>query len=179
MLDDITPPQADECPAFPARYLVDKVLLTTPLRTTLERQRALVNELLGNLDDATALRLHPPYTWTTKQVIGHVADAERVFAYRLLCIARGETKPLPGFDENAYAAASNANDLAVPSLLAEFNAVRAATMHLLANLPTPAADRRGNANGGDITARAMAYVLAGHAEHHLAILNQRLNGMKK
>lgn len=174
LLDDIAPSQSNEIAPFHANY-VGKVS-ARPLRATLERQREDARELLGGLDNVSAMALHGPYTWTSKQVIGHVTDAERVFSYRLMCIARGEQTPLPGFDENAYAAASNANDVPIAALLAEFLAVRESTLTLLRNLPATVAERRGIASGSSVTVRTFAYVIAGHAEHHLTILRRRLKG---
>lgn len=118
--------------------------------------------------------LHPPYTWTAKQVVSHMTDTERVMAYRLLSVARGERQMLPEFDENAYAAASNANELPMTAVLAELLAVRDASITLLRNLPASVAMHRGNMNGTPMSVRALAYVIAGHAEHHLKILQERL-----
>jgi uncharacterized damage-inducible protein DinB len=117
--------------------------------------------------------LHPPYTWTLKQVVNHISDGERVFAYRALCIARGDTTPLPGFDENEYAKTSEVERLTLADLADEFETVRAATVSLLQSLPDEAWSRTGTANKNPISVRALAWIMVGHARHHLAIMKRR------
>src|SRR5205085_948445 len=102
--------------------------------------------LLDELPDATACLRHPPYTWSIKEVVGHLTDTERVFGYRALRIARGDETPLPGFDENAYARAAAFDRLPFPELLLEFSAVRHAHLLLFRHLPEEAWTRRGTAN---------------------------------
>ena len=111
--------------------------------------------------------------WTVKEVMGHVCDAERIFAYRLLCIGRGEQASLPGFDENAYAPAGRFGDRTMESLLEEFAAVRQATIALIAGMPDEGWARSGIANNAGISARAIAYILAGHELHHREVLLTR------
>jgi len=111
--------------------------------------------------------------WTLKQVLGHLVDDERVFQYRALCIARGDERPLAGFDENDYMAASNFESRTIEDLLAEYRAVRHATVTLFAGLPEEAWSRRGSANGHEVTVRGLAFHIAGHELHHLRILRER------
>ena len=128
---------------------------------------------LAALDSASARHRYAAGKWSVLEVLGHVADSERVFAYRALRIARGDATPLAGFDENLYAAAAG-HDARTPSdLAAELAAVRAATVALLASLPAEAWDRRGVANGHAVSVRALAWMTAGHALHHLRILRER------
>ncbi len=106
-------------------------------------------------------------------MVGHVADTERVMAYRALRIARGDTTPLPGFDENGYAAASGADRRTLADLAAELAHVRAATLDLLRPLDGEALERAGVASGTPVTVRALAWIIAGHETHHRRILRER------
>jgi hypothetical protein len=108
-----------------------------------------------------------------KEVVGHLADSERVFAYRALRFARADATELAGFDENHYAANSSFDERPLAEVLREFEAVRAATVALLHGLPGPAWDRRGVANGNPVTVRALAWIIAGHERHHRALLAER------
>ena len=129
--------------------------------------------VLTSLTPDQALHRYAPDKWTVQQVVGHVTDSERVFAYRALAFARGETNELPGFDENAYAAASPAGSVPLADVLDDFVGVRRATLSLLRNLSPEALSRRGVANGNAISVRALAWVIAGHERHHLSVLRQR------
>jgi uncharacterized damage-inducible protein DinB len=111
--------------------------------------------------------------WTLKSVLGHLIDDERIFAYRILCLARGETLELPGFDENQYAAHAAFEDRALENLLAEYESVRAATLSLLRNLPAGAWSRRGRVNGYECSVRGLAFHIAGHELHHHRIVRER------
>jgi hypothetical protein len=132
-----------------------------------------VISFLRNVPEREADVLHSPYTWTLKQVVNHISDGERVFAYRALCIARGDTTPLPGFDENEYTKTSKVERLTLGDLADEFETVRAATVSLLQSLPDEAWSRTGTANKNPISVRALAWIMVGHARHHLAIMKRR------
>ncbi len=111
--------------------------------------------------------------WSIKQVVGHLADAERVFAYRLMCVARGEQQSLPGFDEDAYVAGAGFDELSMSQLTELLGRVRHATTTLLETLPTSAWTKRGTANGKAVSVRALAHVIAGHELHHRQVLRER------
>jgi hypothetical protein len=117
---------------------------------------------------------HPPYTWSIKEVVGHLTDTERIFGYRALRFARGDATPLPGFDENAYARAAEFDRRPLGALVDEFEAVRRSHLGLFRNLPETAWARTGEANGTAVSVRALAYIIVGHVRHHTAILRQRL-----
>jgi DinB superfamily len=108
-------------------------------------------------------------------VLGHVTDAERVFAYRALSFARGAEAELPGFDEDAFARAAACDRLALPDLLDDYAAVRAASLALLRRLDAEAWQRQGVANGKRISVRALAWLTAGHELHHRSVLRERYN----
>jgi hypothetical protein len=111
--------------------------------------------------------------WTVKEVVGHINDSERVFAYRALRFARGDTTELPGFDQDTFMAGSNFKSRTMDDLLEEMWSVRAATLSLAKNLPESAMSRRGTASGSPVTVRALLYIIAGHELHHLGILKER------
>ncbi|HEV2291335.1 MAG TPA: DinB family protein [Gemmatimonadales bacterium] len=114
-----------------------------------------------------------PDKWTVTEVIGHIADAERVFAYRALRFARKDQTPLSGFDETAWTPASNYGRRRLADVVAEFRAVRQATLALLKGLEPEAFARSGTANNSAVSVRALAYTIAGHERHHAQILKER------
>jgi uncharacterized protein YciI len=133
--------------------------------------------LLQSMDDVRASVLtYALGKWTVKQVVNHVIDSERVFAYRALCIARNDLRPLAGFEQDDYAQNGPSAALPVRSLLDEFRAVRAATTWLFRNLPEEAWLRRGTANQYEVTVRGLAYHIAGHERHHAKSLRERYLG---
>jgi uncharacterized damage-inducible protein DinB len=111
--------------------------------------------------------------WSVRETIGHMIDAERVFTYRALRLARGDATPLPGFEQDDYVRAAGSEARTVADLADELRAVRAATVRLFASLPDDAWMRRGVVSGREVSVRALAYVAAGHAVHHLRVLRER------
>jgi uncharacterized damage-inducible protein DinB len=111
--------------------------------------------------------------WSIREVIGHISDAERIFTYRALRMARGDTTPLAPFDENEYVKTAGSDARALSNLAREFGAVREASVQLFESFPDDAWGRSGVASGKDISVRALAYIVAGHAMHHLGILHER------
>ncbi|MBI2827602.1 MAG: DinB family protein [Planctomycetia bacterium] len=132
--------------------------------------------LLGPLTDAQSLALHPPHTWSIKQVVGHVTDCERVFGYRALRLARNDATPLASFDEMHFMRFADFNGWPIAELLEEFACVRRGHVHLFRHLAPDARVWRGTVNDHATTARAMAYAIAGHAKHHLDIVRRRIGG---
>jgi uncharacterized damage-inducible protein DinB len=111
--------------------------------------------------------------WSIREVVGHVIDAERIFTYRLLRVARGDATPLPGFEENDYVRTAGSDARTMASLVAELRAVRESSVQLFESLPEDAWVRRGVASGAQVSARALAYIVVGHAMHHLRVLRDR------
>ena len=171
MNDNIRRPEPDEYASFYAGYIarVPETDITGALRHGLDATQ----ELLRGITAERAASSYAPGKWSVKEVVGHVADAERIFAYRLLRIARGDATPLSGFDEQAYVAAAGFDRQPLAALLEQFEAARAATLGLLRSLGAEAWERRGTANGHPVSVRALGYILAGHAEHHLNLLRER------
>ena len=114
--------------------------------------------------------------WSVKEVIGHIADAERIFSYRALRIARGDATPLPGFDENAYVPAGEFGLRDYDSLVEEWLSVRRATLSLFRSLTPEQSRRRGIASENGVSVRAAGYIIAGHVIHHTHILRERYLG---
>ena len=141
--------------------------------SVIERQSSETQKLIASLDETTAMHRYEEGKWSVKEVIGHVTDAERVFGYRALCIGRGETNSLPGFDEQAYMRTANFDSWRVGDLAEAYALLRRSNIVMFRNFPEEAWDRRGIANNAGITARALAYVIAGHERHHLSVLRER------
>jgi len=132
--------------------------------------------LLNRVDEREAHVHHHPYTWSIKDVIGHLTDSERVFAYRALRFARGDSTPLPGFDENPYVESAQFDRQPLGDLVAGFEAVRQSSVCLFQSLADAAWARRGVANGDEVSVRGLAYIIVGHERHHMAIVRRRLSG---
>lgn len=135
-----------------------------------------LNEVIARLEGIPEARSdyrYAPGKWSIKEVIGHLCDTERVFAYRALRIARGDTTPLASFDDQAYVPEMRAGERTLADLAGEWSDVRRATIALFWNLPAPAWSRRGVASDQPISVRALAYIIAGHVRHHVEVLDAR------
>lgn len=139
----------------------------------IERQGAATVASFSGLDEAAGAHAYAPGKWTVRRVLQHVTDGERLFAYRALCLARGEQTSLPPFDEVAYAANDGTEHRTLASIVQEFATVRAATLTLLRGLPAAAWLRRGTVHGHPASVHAQAWILAGHELHHLSVLRER------
>jgi hypothetical protein len=163
-------PQSSEYGAFYAGYIA-----RVPDGRWLERLESQPAELravlAGYADDRAALPMAPG-KWSLLDLLVHLCDTERVFAFRLLWFARADPSELPGFDQDAWAKQSGAARRSVADVLDEFAAVRQASLTLLRSLPDDVADRRGVANGNGITVRALAWMIPGHVQHHLDALRE-------
>ena len=164
-------PSPSEHVAYYARY-VERVP-DGDVVDTLGRQIEDTLLALKGLPPERARHRYAEGKWSVSQVVGHLADAERVFAYRTLAFARGDRTELPGFDENAYAESSPAAQRTLPDVLEDLLSVRRATVCLLRALEPEAWSRSGVANGDPISVRALAWIMAGHERHHLAVLRER------
>ena len=167
----ITRPASDESVSYYHRY-IEKVS-DDDLGTQLLQQLREVEQLFESVTDRDALARYADDKWSIKEILGHLSDSERIFSYRLLRIARGDTTPLPGFEQNPYVAAGRFDDRPLPMLLAELRAVRLSTAALLEGLPEEAWSRWGVMDGNPVTSRALAYIIVGHVAHHLSVLRER------
>jgi DinB superfamily len=130
-------------------------------------------QLLAGISEGRAMFRYAPGKWSIKEIVGHLTDAERVFSYRAVCIARGETAPLPGFDENAYVDQASFDSHTLVELASDLAATRSATVGLFERLNAAELARVGTANGKPISVRALAFIILGHERHHLRVLNER------
>jgi uncharacterized damage-inducible protein DinB len=128
---------------------------------------------IRGLPEAAGSSRYAPGKWSVKEVLGHMADTERIFAYRALRVARGDRTPLPGFEQDDYVREGRFDRRPLAALASEFESVRNATLSLFRSLDDEALLRRGVANKVEITPRALAYIIAGHERHHLEILRTR------
>jgi hypothetical protein len=167
-------PDATEYAPYYAKY----VQLVTE-EDILGAMRGQLGETLALLEGVTepeGLVHHQPYTWSIKDVIGHITDSERVFAYRALRFARGDVTALAGFDENPYVQAAHFDDQPLGDLIAGFDSVRRSSIYLFRGLADDAWNRRGIASNNQVSVRALGYIIVGHERHHMAIVRQRLAG---
>ena len=171
MASIISPPGTDEYAEFHKGYMTAVAGETNAL-DVLTRQLQTI-EWLRALTPSQAAHRYAAGKWSVGEVIGHVSDSERVFAYRLLRIARGDQTPLPGFDQDVVAAHSNAATRGIGDLIDELVAVRKATLALVRSLDEAALNRRGSVNNWTLSARALAFIIAGHFQHHATILRDR------
>lgn len=132
-----------------------------------------IRRLAAGIPAARETYRYAPGKWSLREVIGHLIDGERVFGYRALCISRGDQTPLPGFDENRYVAAAGSDARPLASLVDELGHVREGNLLLFRHLDPEAWQRTGIANATPISVRALAFILAGHMNHHLKILDER------
>ncbi len=139
----------------------------------LSGQPAAYRKLLGPLSDQAASARPQPGKWNVKEIIGHLCDAERVQSYRALRFARGDQKELHGFEQDDYVREAHSDARSLSDLLDEFESVRNSTLALLRSFPPGVEQRSGVANGAPVTVRAMAYIIAGHTQHHYEQLKAR------
>jgi len=116
---------------------------------------------------------YAPGKWTVREMFGHLTDVERVFGYRAMCISRGDTASLPGFDENTYVETANFNSRPLQALLDELVAVRDGNLLMMHTFDAEAWARMGVANNVPVSVRALAFIMAGHINHHLEVLRTR------
>jgi hypothetical protein len=165
-------PTADEFGAYYAGY-IGLIPADEDIVPLLARQRETTLARFGSVTEGRGAHRYAPGKWSVKEVVVHLSDAERIFAYRALRIARGDGTPLPGFDENAYVPLSGADAQPLAALLTEWGQVRQATVSLFRHLPAEAWARRGTASGLPVSVRAVAWIIAGHERHHLRTLAER------
>ena len=164
-------PEAHEYATFYGRYIS---LISDPhIVDVLSKQGEQTLEMLSSRSETDGNFRYAPGKWTLKEVLGHMNDAERIFAYRLLRIARGDQTPLAGFEQDDYIANGPFARCKLADLLQETSEIRKATLSLVRNLQPEAWMRRGTASGAEITVRALAYTLAGHEQHHQRILREK------
>jgi len=164
-------PEATEHHPYYGRYIElnpeDDVL------AALDAQMAETLAFLRSIPEERSGHRYAPEKWSIRQIVGHLIDAERVFAYRALRFARADVTPVPGFDENTYAPASGADARTYADLVDEYEALRRANMYFFRALDDAAWMRIGTANDAPISVRALAWILAGHGRHHANVIRER------
>jgi hypothetical protein len=140
---------------------------------TLARQGEETATMFAGLDAERGRFRYAPGKWTVLDVLGHVMDGERVFAYRALRGARGDATPLPGYDENRWAPLAGYSERTPADILAEYRAVRAATIAMLEGFDDASWGRTVTANEQGVSVRALAWIIAGHELHHRAVLAEK------
>ncbi|WP_263375135.1 DinB family protein [Granulicella aggregans] len=164
-------PETHEASEFHWNY-INEVEGDDPLAALLN-QLPQFDELLGDLSEEKSLHRYATGKWSIREAMSHITDTERIFAGRALWFARGLGDPLPGFDQDVAVAGAEADRVRLADHLEEFRQVRLSTLTLYRHLPPTAWMRTGTANGKTFTVRAMAFLLAGHAEHHLTLFREK------
>jgi uncharacterized damage-inducible protein DinB len=164
-------PQPGEYAPYYDRYIAS--VKGDDILTTLDLQRRETMLLLSGRDEEDGDFRYAPGKWSAKEVLGHVCDTERIFAYRALRFSRADATPLSGFEQDDYVRNGPFANRALADLVEDFIAVRRATLSLLRNLDEAAWMRRGIANNNEVTVRALAYIIAGHELHHRRILEEK------
>ncbi|MES2620603.1 MAG: DinB family protein [Bacteroidota bacterium] len=167
----ITKPEVSEYPGFNASY-VDMVE-ENDLIAALKNSEKKIVDLVKSISEEKADHRYDSGKWSIKEIIIHLSDAERVFAYRALRFSRNDRTELSGFDENHWVPESNASARTLEDILHEFILVRQSSLFLFKNLTKEMSMRKGIANGKEVSVRAIGYVICGHALHHYKIIKER------
>ena len=164
-------PEKSEYDPYYEKYvsLIDE----NELMATLESQPDEMRSITAELAEERGTFAYAEGKWTVKELLSHLVDGERMFAYRIFRIARGDRTPIEGFEQDGYIENSHANDRSFAELSDEFSLLRKANMLFLKNLDEQDWTRMGMANNVEISVRALAYIMAGHIRHHVAILRER------
>jgi uncharacterized damage-inducible protein DinB len=164
-------PQPNEAASYYSTY-IDRVTgddIVNVLATQLDE----VTAFLSAISEEQSLHRYTPDKWSMRELLGHVNDTERVFVFRAVWFARGFQDPLPSFDQEIAFKVAESDRVSWASHIDEFQAIRSATLAFFRNLPADAWLRSGIASGNSVTVRALAYIVAGHVSHHVAILRER------
>jgi uncharacterized damage-inducible protein DinB len=164
-------PEANEYPSSYSRYI--ERVPESDVVAAMEAQSGDTAALLQSIDDARAGHRYAEGKWSIKEVLGHIADAERVFGYRLVSFSRADAAPLPSFEEEDWTREGSFDAWPLADLVEHFGALRKANLLALRNLREDAWDRVGTANDNEASVRALAYCLLGHERHHLGVLRER------
>ena len=167
----IARPEPGEYAPYYDRYI--SLIAGSDILGTLDAQRRQMVLLLSGRDESDGDFRYAPDKWNAKEVLGHVCDTERIFAYRALRIARGDQTPLAGFEQDDYVRNGPFAGAPIAERVEDYIAVRRATLTLLRNLDEAAWVRRGVANKNEVSVRALGYIIAGHEVHHRRILEEK------
>ena len=171
-MNTITLPNSDEYASYYAGY-VERAQAKSDVFAALSQQVDELQAALGTLSDEQGLFRDAPNEWSIKEVVGHLNDVERVFAYRLLRISRNDPAPLTGFEQNDYVREAGFDNYPLQDLLREFEYLRRANLLAINNMSEESTRRRGTTNGMTVSARALIYMIVGHVDHHMASLQEK------
>lgn len=164
-------PAADEYLAYYNRYI--QRVPEGDVVSTLSNQIGETLALLRGLPESVATYRYAPDKWSVNEMIGHMIDTEKIFAYRALRFARADRTPVPGYEQDDYVRNSSFNSYPLSELASELETVRRSTLYFLRHLEDEAWARRGLANNAEVSVRALAYIIAGHELHHREMLRTR------
>lgn len=164
-------PDKTEYAHFYTTYV--ELIYKSNIINTLNEQMHEIFTLVNSVPGDKAYFSYAPGKWTLKEVLGHMIETERVFAYRAFAISRGDMASLPGMDQDEYMKNNNYNKRSLANLSNEYLAVRVATIHLLSNMTKEMIAKKGIASGTEISVRALAFIIAGHDKHHLNIIKEK------
>jgi hypothetical protein len=167
----MTKPESTEYPPYFEKYI--SLAHDEEIVVALGKQIESTLSLIRGLSAAQGDHCYAPGKWSVKEVIGHLIDAERIFAYRAMRFARNDATPLPGFDENSFVANAGFGSRDLADLADEFELTRKSNVYLFKHLDGDASLRRGPANNNEVSVRAIAHIIAGHELHHVGILRTR------
>jgi hypothetical protein len=163
-------PEQDEYAEYYGKYIS---LVDGDVLPMLDAQPAELRVMFGDLPEGKGTYAYADGKWTLKEVLSHLIDGERFFAYRMLQISRGDKTPIEGFEQDDYIENSNANNRSFAELLDEFDLQRRSNVLFVRNLSDEATKRLGTASGYTVSVRALVYIMAGHVLHHVNILKDR------
>ena len=164
--------KSSEYNEYYGRY-VDLVTNETELISGLEADKKMVLDFFSSVPKDKLEYRYQPEKWTIKEMLLHIIDTERIFMYRLLRIARKDTTPLAGYDQDIYVAPSEANSKSLEELIKEFSVTRDYTLNLVKSISAKNLKNMGTASNSTISARACAFILLGHSLWHINIINER------
>jgi hypothetical protein len=172
LMDKLSAPTPDEYAEFYSEY-VQRASARGDVLAALPKQIDEIRSALGSLSGDQALFRDAPNEWSIKEVMGHLNDVERVFAYRLLRVSRNDPTPLPGFEQDAYVREAGFDKHPLAELIQEFEHLRRANILAIHSMSEPATLRCGTASGFPVSARALIHMLVGHVDHHMASLHEK------
>jgi hypothetical protein len=167
----MTRPEKGEYAEYYERYI--SLVEETDIVAALENQLLELREIFQKISEEKSHYAYGPDKWTIKEVLGHLSDGERIFAYRALRISRADKTPIEGFEQDGYIENSNFNNTPLTELTAELLYLRQANLIFFKSLTDQAWQRTGTASENPVSVRALAYIMAGHIRHHLKILTER------
>jgi exoribonuclease II len=164
-------PEIDEYAPYYNTYI--SLVQGDDVLNIIESQPQRLNSIFEGMDESRGIHQYSEGKWTIKELLSHIIDGERIFAYRVLRISRGDQTPIEGFEQDGYIENSNANGRSFSDLLKEFELTRQANMLMFRSMTPDAESRLGTASENTVSVRALTYIMAGHVEHHIRILQDR------